>query len=68
MTNREWLNSLSDEKLAYFLARYVDCEQCPIVNCDGADCQAMCVKWLRAEKCVRDENEVGECSIKITNA
>lgn len=65
MTNREWLNSLSDEELAKILN---DCTICP---CFGSDYCEQCVlgnkeannrrvKWLKAEfgdaveKCCRN--------------
>jgi len=50
MTNREWLKSLSNEELAKYLQWYIDCEQCPVVNCDGEHCFRRVLKWLQTER------------------
>lgn len=55
MTNREWLNSLSDEQIADFWYQLIDCEDCPMADDSCANCQTMILKWLRAEHRARDE-------------
>lgn len=59
MTNREWLNSLSDEELAQFIRQITTCgtHSCEIYSLGGVrDCekQQELEQWLKAE---RSENE-----------
>ena len=61
MTNREWLNSLSDNKLAKKLYEWTDCYGCPayhlcrdkgylyIREVSEEKCTAIIRKWLRAQ-------------------
>lgn len=55
MTNREWLESLSDEKLAKFYAtQSTICEMCDytdvcISNITSEKCSEGVVRWLQAE-------------------
>ena len=51
MTNREWLNSLSDEKLARYFHPY--CHLCRDEFCI-ADCQQCNLNWLQAEHEVKE--------------
>lgn len=49
MTNREWLNSLSDEDFCTALEQ-VDCRLCAFYgNCKGKQCRDGFVVWLRKE-------------------
>jgi len=52
MTNREWLNTLSNEDLVYYLI--AQCNICANAgkNCTGHDemnCYEGCMKWLEQE-------------------
>ena len=54
MTNREWLQSLSDEDFGQFLLdAYPDCLDCyatDICEADGeTPCKVFMAKWLKAE-------------------
>lgn len=54
MTNREYLNSLSDEEFAKLMPNYDCppdcCEQDSTVDCFAQDsCKACWVRWLRLE-------------------
>lgn len=58
MTNREWLESLSDEELARFAEQRFTCEGCPFWrDCEilGTTCSQLHLKWLKAER--RKPNE-----------
>jgi hypothetical protein len=49
MTNREWLNSLSDEDFCTALEQ-VDCRLCAFYgDCKGKQCRDGFVEWLREE-------------------
>ena len=53
MTNREWLESLSDEELANYIC-YVNCEKyCAYYNnidkCSHNSCKAGITEWLQQE-------------------
>lgn len=52
MTNRQWLNSLSDRELIEFMLSFNDstCERCEINvddDCDGDNCIDGLVLWLQ---------------------
>lgn len=52
MTNREWLNSLSDNKLATLLANGAMCAICsqkPSYKCYHLNCKDNVLLWLKAE-------------------
>lgn len=50
MTNRDWLESLSNEQLANYMIHTDHCDSC-VQSCDCCDCE--CVenigKWLEEE-------------------
>lgn len=61
MTNREWLESLSDKELAQFIrqistcyAHNFDCETCVLGSVKVCENQQELEQWLKAE---RSENE-----------
>nr|DAW66832.1 MAG TPA: Transcription factor WhiB [Caudoviricetes sp.] len=48
MTNREWLNTLSDEELIKYIN--LDCRECPVQKeCWKSDCDYATILWLQAE-------------------
>ena len=51
MTNREWLNSLSDEEFADRATEGDCCEWCSeyMKDCDG-ECSKNVLNWLKANK------------------
>lgn len=50
MTNRAWLESLSDEEFVCELHNYNECDDCGLVGeCDSCLCDKQFVKWLKAE-------------------
>lgn len=52
MTNREWLESLSDEKLAEIFGNATPCKACPVEReCrDFINCCNLWQIWLKAER------------------
>lgn len=49
MTNREWLNSLSDENFCTALEQ-IDCRLCAFYgDCKGKQCRDGFVEWLKKE-------------------
>ena len=58
MTNREWLNSLSDEDFCTVLEQ-IDCRLCVFYgDCVGKQCRDGFVEWLRKEH--EEDGKVGE--------
>ena len=49
MTNREYIETLSNEKIADFLSENTDCDACPIKDyCHNDDFRFVCYRvWLR---------------------
>ena len=57
MTNREWLNSLSDENFCTALEQ-IDCRLCAFYgDCKGKQCRDGFVEWLKKE---HEDGKVGE--------
>lgn len=53
MTNREWLESLSDEELAQIMEASIMCIGCPLkLKCDypNTSCAKLYLEWLKAER------------------
>lgn len=52
MTNREWLNTLSDEELGHEMASEKYCiQECPVTM---GDCSICAIAWLKQEH--KEEN------------
>ena len=51
MTNREWIESLTDQQLAAFLSEIIDCLRCPAnEDCNKyTKCETAIEEWLRRE-------------------
>ena len=50
MTNREWIDKLSNERLAKYLSEWISCEKCPVAtSCGGWTCRERFEKWLQSE-------------------
>ena len=50
MTNREWIDKLSNERLAKYLSEWIGCEKCPVAtSCGGWTCRERFEKWLQSE-------------------
>lgn len=53
MTNREWLEKMSNKQLANRLQKLMRCKDCPVKNCIGArsvgECKSFLQKWLESE-------------------
>ena len=53
MTNREWLESLSDEELAKLILESTDCDFCAYqansIDCYDKSCKTGHLTWLQAE-------------------
>ena len=71
MTNREWLERLSDEELADFLYGTSNSKCCDIASCDTVedeegewvcdwDCKEGIRKWLQAERGEGDNGDKKE--------
>lgn len=57
MTNREWLESLSDEEFATAINNIHECDNCEnFWECDRAYCDKKIVDWLRAEHKAESDN------------
>lgn len=55
MTNREWLESLSDEELAKRMTGCVKCSFCDVCHGDY-NCDIGHLKWLQAEHKAEGDN------------
>ncbi len=50
MTNREWIDNLSNERLAKYLSEWISCGNCPVTSsCGGWTCRERFEKWLQSE-------------------
>ena len=50
MTNREYLNSLSDEEFVCKIREHHECDECELVGeCDSRLCDKQFAEWLQAE-------------------
>lgn len=52
MTNRQWLESLSDEEFAKNITKHLKCSSCPLKGCSATfenECFCIIVNWLQAE-------------------
>lgn len=59
MTNREWIDNLSNERLAKYLSEWIDCGNCPVTSsCGGWTCREKFEKWLQSEHKGEDPNGV----------
>ncbi len=59
MTNREWIDKLSNKWLAKYLSEWIGCEQCPAAtSCGEWTCREMFEKWLQSEHKGEDPNGV----------
>lgn len=53
MTNGEYIRGLSDEELAIFISRIIDCDVCPAMNhCHNSNdpCAVCLAEWMKAER------------------
>lgn len=53
MTNGEYIRGLSDEDLATFISRIIDCDVCPAMDyckVTNYSCKKCLADWLKAER------------------